>query len=193
MHIPASTYRLQLSPAFTFDDLSKMVDYLEEFQISTVYAAPFFQSREGSMHGYDVIDPFKINDAIGDLETFREISANLKQKGISWLQDIVPNHMANHPSNPWIFSILEHGPLSEFYRYFDIDWNYKEWEGKVMVPTLGNHLEAVLDQEEIQLKFSSTGFSLHYFDHEYPLSSGSYLFIFEGGNIDPLKFPGTDG
>src|SRR5690606_15725509 len=102
MEIPASTYRLQLSPGFSFKDLEKILDYLARFQISTIYSAPFFQSREGSMHGYDVVDPFIINKEIGDLEQFREISQSLKHKKMNWLQDIVPNHMAFHPSNPWV-------------------------------------------------------------------------------------------
>src|SRR5680860_541292 len=89
MKIPASTYRLQLSPEFTFQHLRQILDYLEGFQISTVYSAPFFQSRAGSMHGYDIIDPFKINKGIGDLESFREIIALLRQKKMYWLQDIV--------------------------------------------------------------------------------------------------------
>ncbi len=144
MQIPASTYRLQLSPDFTFKDLQNMQDYLKRFQISTIYSAPFFQSREGSMHGYDIVDPFQINEAIGNLESFREISKLLKQNGMNWLQDIVPNHMANHPANPWIYSILEHGPRSDFYNFFDINWNYKEWEGKVMPPFLGDFLENVI-------------------------------------------------
>ena len=124
MEIPASTYRLQLSPEFSFEDLQRILDYLVRFQVSTIYSAPFFQSREGSTHGYDVVDPFIINKAIGDLEQFREISHFLKLNKMNWLQDIVPNHMAFHPSNPWIYSILEEGPRSQFYQFFDINWEY---------------------------------------------------------------------
>src|SRR5690554_1848800 len=101
MSSPLSTYRVQLSPAFKLSDLEQIVNYLERLQIATVYAAPFFQAKEGSTHGYDVSDPFVINKEIGDLEGFRSISETLKRKGMAWLQDIVPNHMANHPTNPW--------------------------------------------------------------------------------------------
>src|SRR5690606_15926956 len=151
MSIPISTYRIQLSPAFTLEDLGKIVDYLEQLQIGTVYAAPFFQAKEGSTHGYDVANPWIINPAIGDLEAFRTISKRLKSKGIGWLQDIVPNHMANHPTNPWLYHVLELGPESPYYRHFDINWESRAWPGQVMVPVLGAPEEEVLAQGEIQL------------------------------------------
>ncbi|MEX2594638.1 MAG: malto-oligosyltrehalose synthase [Anditalea sp.] len=189
MKIPASTYRLQLSPEFTFNNLRHILDYLEGFQISTVYSAPFFQSRKGSTHGYDIIDPFKINKKIGDLENFREISDLLKQKGMDWLQDIVPNHMAYSPANSWIYSILEQGPHSEFYNFFDINWKYKGWEGKVMAPFLGDSLEKVITKGEIKLIFSDRGFFLQYFEHEYPASVNSYSFLLSHGQESSSMAP----
>jgi (1->4)-alpha-D-glucan 1-alpha-D-glucosylmutase len=177
MSSPISTYRVQLSPSFTLEDLGKIIDYLEQLQVDTVYAAPFFQAKEGSTHGYDVSDPFVINKAIGDLEGFRKISDRLKSKGMGWLQDIVPNHMANHPTTPWIYNMLELGPDSPYYRYFDINWESKDWKGQVMVPVLGTSEEEVLAQGEIQLKFSPKGFSLAYYENEFPLSAASYPFI----------------
>jgi len=177
MSIPISTYRVQLSPAFTLEDLGKIIDYLEQLQVDTVYAAPFFQAKEGSMHGYDVTDPFIINKAIGDLEGFRKISERLKSKGMGWLQDIVPNHMANHPANPWLYNMLELGPDSPYYRHFDINWESKQWAGQVMVPVLGAPEDEVVAQGEIQLKFSSKGFSLAYYENEFPVSAASYAFV----------------
>lgn len=177
MSSPISTYRIQLSPAFTLEDLGRIVDYLEQLQIGTVYAAPFFQAKEGSTHGYDVANPWVINPAIGDLEAFRTVSKRLKSKGMGWLQDIVPNHMANHPTNPWLYHVLELGPESPYYRHFDINWESRAWPGQVMVPVLGAPEEEVLAQGEIQLKFSSKGFSIAYYENEYPASAASYAFI----------------
>lgn len=177
MSSPLSTYRVQLSPAFKLSDLEQIVNYLERLQIATVYAAPFFQAKEGSTHGYDVSDPFVINKEIGDLEGFRSISETLKRKGMAWLQDIVPNHMANHPTNPWLHSVLELGAGSPYYRHFDIDWNNKNWTGKVMVPILGAPEEEVLKKGVIELQHSSNGLSICYYENEYPVSAGSYSFI----------------
>lgn len=182
MHIPTSTYRLQFSHEFTFNDLKDIIDYLENFNISTIYAAPFFQSMEGSTHGYDVVNPFVINKKIGDLETFREISSILKKKNISWLQDIVPNHMANSPANPWIKNILEMGPSSPYYQYFDINWNYKEWEGKVMTPVLGDTLDNILNTGELELIINEEGFQFKYYDNIYPASGQSYYYILSKGS-----------
>lgn len=181
MHIPVSTYRLQLSPEFTFQDLKHIIDYLQRFQISTVYSAPFFKAMEGSTHGYDVLNPLIINPAVGNLEDFREISRELKEKKIGWLQDIVPNHMANSPVNPWLHSIYELGPKSPFYKFFDIDWHYKDWEGKVMTPILGDTLENVLEANELQVVIKDEGFWLQYYDNFYPLSIQSYSYIIGEG------------
>lgn len=176
MKNPSSTYRLQLSPEFTFSHLEKIIDYLDDLGISTVYAAPFFQARPGSTHGYDVTDPFTINSEIGDLEQFRNISKQLKERNMTWLQDIVPNHMAFDGENVWLRDIFELGPDSRFYRFFDIDWEYKGW-GKVMAPFLGDSLEEVLENSEIKLKIDKRGISVSYFDHSYPASARSYAEI----------------
>ena len=186
MSTPISTYRVQLSPAFTLEDLGKIIDYLEQLQVDTIYAAPFFQAKEGSTHGYDVSDPFIINKAIGDLEGFRKISERLKSKKMGWLQDIVPNHMANHPTNPWLYSVLELGPDSPYYRHFDINWESKQWTGQVMVPVLGAPEEEIIAQGEIQLKFSPKGFSLAYYENEFPVSAASYAFILSQ-NKEPFR------
>ena len=168
-----STYRLQLSPQFTFKDLTKIQDYLVELGISTIYSAPFFQAREGSTHGYDVLHPFGINTAIGDLKQFKEIGDSLKKRKITWLQDIVPNHMAFDTANPWIKDIFELGPASRYYNYFDIDWGYEGLE-KVMLPFFGNTLETLLEKKELTLKFDKDGFSFNYYESRYPLSARSY-------------------
>ena len=174
MICPVSTYRIQLSPEFTFEDLRDILGYLEQFQISTIYSAPFFQARKGSTHGYDITDPFHLNKEIGRLETFREISGWMQQRDMTWLQDIVPNHMAYDGSNHWLRDIFELGPESEFYRFFDIDWK----EEKVMAPFLGNPLDEVLQKKELEIRCEDSGFTLNYYDNSYPLSARSYSKIF---------------
>lgn len=176
MKQPDTTYRLQLSPQFTFNDLEKILDYLEDFGISTIYSSPFFRARKGSTHGYDVLDPNIINPEIGDLQQFKEIGDELKVKEMTWLQDIVPNHMAFDSGNPWLRDIFEQGKKSKYYNYFDINWEYKGL-GKVMAPFLGNSLEEVLKNEEFKLKFDNNGFSLSYYENSYPASIRSYVKI----------------
>lgn len=196
MKVPSSTYRVQLNADFPLEELRKIVDYLDVLGISTVYSAPLFQAREGSTHGYDVTDPYKINREIGTLENFRLLSELLQRKEMSWLQDIVPNHMAFDGSNPWLRDIFELGPDSKYYRFFDIDWEYKGW-GKVMAPFLGNSLEEVMKNRELKVKFDEEGFSINYFDHNYPASARSYATIlgdadFNGWQNKFREFSGND-
>lgn len=80
MKRPDTTYRLQLSQQFTFSDLEKIVDYLDDLGITTIYSAPIFQAKEGSTHGYDVLDPFVINKEIGDLDHLKAVSGRLNKK-----------------------------------------------------------------------------------------------------------------
>ncbi|MEX2565494.1 MAG: malto-oligosyltrehalose synthase [Cyclobacteriaceae bacterium] len=181
MQIPVSTYRLQFSPEFTFSDLQHMLDYLEKLQVSTIYAAPIFQSMEGSTHGYDMVNPWAINEGIGLLEEWKLISSKLREKEMNWLQDIVPNHMANSPANPWMNSVLEHGPASPYFHFFDINWEYPAWKGKIMAPFLGESLDNAIDNGSLKIIFKEEGFRLRYFENEYPLSDISYAKLLSQG------------
>jgi (1->4)-alpha-D-glucan 1-alpha-D-glucosylmutase len=176
MSAPSSTYRLQLHKGFTFKDLQRIIDYLHTLGISTVYASPIMQATPGSMHGYDVTDPHAINTELGDAEDLRSIVKDLRKKDMYWLQDIVPNHMAFHTTNYRLMDVLERGPVSPYYRYFDIDWNHtdEDLKGKVMVPFLGNPLDECIGQGQIKLSFSEEGFKLGYLDTVYPLSLSAY-------------------
>jgi (1->4)-alpha-D-glucan 1-alpha-D-glucosylmutase len=176
MHIPSSTYRIQLHKGFTFKDLQRILDYLNTLGISTIYASPIMQAAPGSMHGYDVTDPHTINAEIGNGEELKTLARNLRKKDMFWLQDIVPNHMAFHPMNYRLMDVLERGPQSPYYRYFDINWDHPlpELKGKVIVPFLGNELATCVRQGEIKLTFSEQGFSVSYFDTGYPLSLSAY-------------------
>ena len=130
MNIPSSTYRLQFNKDFTFQDLLGIIDYLHALGISTIYASPILKSAAGSLHGYDVIDPHSIDPEIGTKEELQAIALKLKEKVMTWVQDIVPNHMAFNTSNERLMDVLERGPSSTYYQYFDIQWNHPHAELK---------------------------------------------------------------
>src|SRR5690349_8117813 len=176
MSIPTSTYRIQLHKGFTFRELQRIIDYLHTLGVSTVYASPILQATPGSMHGYDVTDPYVINTELGDADDLRSIVKDLRKKDMYWLQDIVPNHMAFHTANSRLMDVLERGPVSPYYRYFDIDWNHpdEDLKGKVMVPFLGNPLEECIREGQIQLSLDTDGFKVRYLDTPYPLSLSAY-------------------
>jgi len=163
---PTATYRLQLHHQFTLRQLKSILDYLEQLGIDTIYASPLFASVPGSLHGYDVTNPHILNPEIGTESQFKAIADQLHQKKMKWLQDIVPNHMAFDSKNEWLMDVLERGEASEFADFFDIDWKHpqKELSRRLMVPFLGDQLDACLEKKEIQLLFSGEGFSIKYFD-----------------------------
>ncbi len=176
MHIPSSTYRLQLNGQFTFNDVKNIIDYLDRLGISCIYASPFFKAAPGSMHGYDITDPHRLNPEIGSELQLQELAARLKEKNMSWLQDIVPNHMAYEDGNQRLRDILERGPGSEFGDYFDINWQHpdKELKGKLLLPFLGNEMNHCLQKGEISLRFDETGFIIRYFNNSWPVSISAY-------------------
>ena len=79
MRIPAATYRIQFNAAFPFDSAKKVIAYLAELGISDVYASPIFKAREGSTHGYDVVDPTQLNPELGTQEEFEAVVSEIKK------------------------------------------------------------------------------------------------------------------
>ena len=176
MYTPTATYRVQLSSSFTLQQLSELIDYLHDLGVSTVYASPIFQARAGSTHGYDVTDPLHISTDIGTEEELIKIAGQLKEQGMGWLQDIVPNHMAYDTVNPWVYDMLEKGQHAPYAAYFDVNWEHPNprYRGKIMLPSLGATLEEVMADRQLTLHFGETGFRLEYYDNRFPLSIASY-------------------
>jgi (1->4)-alpha-D-glucan 1-alpha-D-glucosylmutase len=110
-----ATYRLQLGPEMTFDDARTLVPYLRDLGVSHLYLSPSFAAREGSAHGYDVIDPRRFSDALGGEAGFHRLAEVAHAARLGILLDIVPNHMAVDDANPfWADEQLRA-------RFFDID------------------------------------------------------------------------
>lgn len=179
---PISTYRLQFHKEFTFDDFEKVIPYLQKLGIKTIYASPVFESLPGSTHGYDVINPHTINPELGTESQLKALCKRLHENRMCWLQDIVPNHMAFNPANPWIMDVLEKGRQSVFASYFDIDWNNPGFHGKLMVPFLGTYIETAL--KELRVEYSSNRFVVNYYDTKYPLNLWSYATILKSASTE---------
>ncbi len=133
-----STYRLQFSPDFTFREAEKVAPYLRRLGISTIYSSPIFEARTGSGHGYDVTDAGSVRGEFGSEEAFSGLMEKVHAEGLGWLQGIVPNHMAYHTENRFIYDVLKHGRSSRFAFMFDIDWNHHlpALRGRVLAPFL---------------------------------------------------------
>ena len=144
-----ATYRVQLNKQFTLSDARGIVPYLHRLGVSHLYCSPILAARPGSMHGYDVVDPTRINAEIGTLDDLRALAAELHANGMGILLDVVPNHMGVGPSNPYWEDVLAHGVNSRYARWFDVDW--AAGRHKIVLPVLPDELDAVLERHEITL------------------------------------------
>ena len=136
-----ATYRLQLQPGFGFDEAYKIVPYLSDLGVSHLYASPYLQAATGSTHGYDIVDPGRVNRELGGARAHARLCRGLGGAGLGQMIDMVPNHMAFAArQNPWWWDVLENGPSSLYATYFDVDWDASEerWPNKVLLPVLGD-------------------------------------------------------
>jgi (1->4)-alpha-D-glucan 1-alpha-D-glucosylmutase len=174
--IPLACYRLQFNRDFTFRRASDALDYLSRLGITDIYSSPLLQSRSGSQHGYDVTDPSRIDAELGDEDQFEALQSALQKKGIGLLLDIVPNHMAASPENPWWMDVLENGPGSAYAAYFDIDWHPPSHTlaNKILLPVLGSLYGRTLNHREFQIVFRRGSFLVQYHDMSFPLAPKSY-------------------
>jgi len=110
-----ATYRLQLGGGFGFAQARELVPYLRDLGVSHLYLPPSFQAREGSTHGYDVVDPTSISNELGGREEFDSLARAVREAGMGLILDIVPNHMATDDANRyWADPALRE-------RFFDLD------------------------------------------------------------------------
>ncbi|MCU0565606.1 MAG: malto-oligosyltrehalose synthase [Oculatellaceae cyanobacterium Prado106] len=176
MQIPLASYRLQFNASFDFQAARAIVPYLNELGISDIYASPIMTARQGSSHGYDVVNPEEINPELGGQEQFEALIQELQQHHIGWIQDIVPNHMAFDRQNHILMDVLENGPDSQYRNFFDINWNhpYEDIKGRVLAPFLGKFYGDCLESGELQLEYTISGLSINYYDLRFPLRIESY-------------------
>lgn len=180
--LPQATYRLQFHKGFTLRDAAALVGYLHELGISHVYASPLTAARPGSLHGYDQIDPTRLNPELGTEEDLAAFAGLLRKKDMGLIVDVVPNHLCiGHPGNLWWMDVLSHGPSSPFAATFDIEWQPPKAElaEKVLLPVLGDQYGTVLEDGQIQVLFEDGAFFFTYFDHRFPAAPKSWSYVLE--------------
>ncbi|ACO78672.1 maltooligosyl trehalose synthase [Azotobacter vinelandii CA] len=176
---PRATLRLQFHSDFTLDDAVPLVDYFADLGISHLYASPLLTARPGSRHGYDVIDPTRINPELGGEPALRRLVEALRSHGMGLILDIVSNHMAvGGAGNPWWLDVLEWGRRSPYAAFFDIQWNSPDplLEGQLLVPFLRSDYGEVLQGGEIPLRFDAQAgvFYASHHEHRFPIGPPSY-------------------
>lgn len=178
--IPTGTYRLQFSKQLTFKNALEIIPYLEDLGISDIYSSPFFRSRLGSDHGYDVTNHNELNPEVGSRADFDAMVAALKERNMGQIVDFVPNHMGiTDPNNNWWMDVLENGPSSTFAPFFDIDWDpvKEQLQNKVLLPVLGDQYGKVLERGQFHIEFNEGAFFVTYYDWVFPLNPRTYHFI----------------
>lgn len=172
---PLATYRVQLRPGFGFDEAAAIAPYLAELGVSHVYGSPYLQAAKGSTHGYDVVDPTRVNEELGGTEAHERFCRTLGEHGLGQVLDVVPNHMAITSENVWWWDVLENGPSSRYASYFDVDWDppQERFRNTVVLPILGDHYGRVLEAGELTLVRRDGSFEIHCFEHRMPVSPHS--------------------
>ena len=169
-----STYRLQLHgpgdgrDAFTFTDAVGIVDQLDRLGVSHLYLSPILQAAEGSMHGYDVVDPTTVSAALGGPEGLAELAAAARERGLGLVVDIVPNHVGveNPAENAWWWDVLRLGRQSRYAGFFDVDWGADNGcGGRIALPVLGS--------EEDVAALEIHGEQLGFYAHRFPVAPGT--------------------
>ncbi|MDD4876307.1 MAG: malto-oligosyltrehalose synthase [Dehalococcoidales bacterium] len=179
LEIPIATYRLQFNKKFRFSNARTLVPYLHQLGISDLYASPIFKARTGSLHGYDVTDPSKLNPELGTEEQFETLFQRMKHYGMGFLADIVPNHMAISNENHWWMDLLENGLNSPYASFFDINWNpiNSIYKNKIIIPILDTPYCQAFKKQNISLKFDENGLFIHYKNFRLPLSISTYNLV----------------
>ncbi|WP_194790592.1 malto-oligosyltrehalose synthase [Pseudomonas sp. UFMG81] len=174
-----ATLRLQLHSDFTLDDAVPLVPYFARLGISHVYASPILTARAGSRHGYDVVDPTRVNPELGGEAALERLVAALRQHGMGLILDTVSNHMAvGGADNPWWQSLLAWGRRSPYAEFFDIQWHSSDplLAGQLLLPFLGSDYGVALQQGEIPLTFDAEHgvFEVAHYDHRFPICPLDY-------------------
>ena len=86
--------------------LLSRADHIQQLGIDAIWLNPTYPSPQGD-HGYDVSDYFDVEPMFGSLEEFDRMIADLHQRGIMILMDIVPNHVSSQ--HKWFQSALSGG------------------------------------------------------------------------------------
>ena len=91
------------------------LDYLKELGVDVVWLSPIYQSPNDD-NGYDISDYQDIMDEFGTLADWEELLAEMHQRGIRMVMDLVVNHTSDE--HPWF--MISRKSVDNPYRNFYI-------------------------------------------------------------------------
>jgi trehalose synthase len=115
--------------------LTERVDYLGGLGVSCIWLMPFYKSPNRD-DGYDIVDFYAVDPAMGTLGDFIEFVRTARDRGIRVVADFVMNHTSDQ--HPWFQAARESpdSPYRDFYVWRDE--KPKEKPGDVVFPDQEN-------------------------------------------------------
>lgn len=94
------------------------LDYLKELGVNAIWICPCYKSPNDD-NGYDIADYRDIMDEFGTMDDMRELIAQLHQRDMKLIMDLVPNHTST--AHQWFQESRKsrNNPYSDFYYWFD--------------------------------------------------------------------------
>jgi len=165
-----ATARLQLHAGFDLHAAAAQLPYFAALGVSHLYLSPIAAAVPGSAHGYDGIDPTRVNPELGGEDAFLALSRRARGLGMGLVLDLVPNHLATHPGNAWWWDVLRHGRRSRHAGWFDLDWRAPGHDGQLWLPVLDRPCAEAVTAGVLQLEFDPQGqVQLRHHDQPFPL------------------------
>ena len=177
-----ATARLQLHAGFDLGAAAAQVPYYAALGVSHLYLSPIAAAVPGSTHGYDGIDPARINPELGGEAGFRQLAEVTRAHGMGLILDIVPNHLAASPHSQWWSDVLMHGPRSPHAAWFDIEWEAPGCEGRLWLPVLDRPLHDAVRDGVVRVVVDNARPVLRHHGLALPLSPRSHP-------LEPAQWP----
>ncbi|WP_296380566.1 glycoside hydrolase family 13 protein [Winogradskyella sp.] len=102
--------------------MTSQIDYIHDLGFTAIWPQPLLTNNmhRGSYHGYAVTDLYEIDPRFGTLEDYKNLSENLKTKGMKLVMDQVANHCG-----------LQHWWMKDlpFKNWVNLQQNFEENEG----------------------------------------------------------------
>ncbi|WP_072314977.1 malto-oligosyltrehalose synthase [Agrococcus sp. Marseille-P2731] len=176
MRTPQSTYRLQITQAFTLFDAAERLEALADLGVDWVYLSPILQAEPGSDHGYDVVSHARVDESRGGAAGLDAVAREARRLGMGVLVDIVPNHMgvATPEHNEWWWQLLREGREGAIADAFDIDW--EAGGGTLLLPIVGDDdwsEDGTVGHLELERDERGEAVALRYWDTRLPVAAGT--------------------
>ena len=134
------------------EGIRQKIPYLRELGVTALYLNPIF--RAPSVHKYDCVDYFHVDEHFGGDEALARLSAALHEAGMKLILDISINHTGS--AHRWfnrdclwfdrsVGAYHNPGAPERDYYFFRPDGSYKGWWGIESLPVLNYTSEALRD------------------------------------------------